>query len=418
MARLRGNGIGSGIALGTCAIVRQQMGIPLAPEVPPSIAVRIASCRDSETPEIVLVAEEFAHAIALKSSIKWADVVGIVCVSKAPDNPLAGIKLVAEVANLMERTEEDTLLLVDASNGVVLIDPDPMEIAQYQAEYDRIAPRQRIFLEEQHLPAVTSDRRTIPVIAQVAYREDVATALEAGADALYIYRAEPAGGFAFSVSPPLLPLNASESRLQAYLTPLVESAQGKPLLIPDDYTLASSALLEAASASDITLLLSPRADLEGWGIAEYREALGDYEAECEERERPFKLPLLGLEIPVKLTGEESEADITGMVEGWASQGATRVSLIWESGHWIEESLGWLESLCVQCGSFGLPVIAELNFDVALEESDVLLRSFLGAGVSGFRVVAEQVGDLKRALQSVNVSVCRSLVVKFLQGGVE
>ncbi len=419
MARLRGIGLGSGMALGTSATIRQQSGIPLSPEVPASIVQRLASRRDSEKPEIILVVEDFAHAVALAGTIKWADVVGIVAEKLAPDTPLPGIKVVSGVLNLMERMEEDLLLLLDASNGVVLIDPDPMEIAQYQAEYDHIAPRQRIFLEEQHLPAVTSDKRTILVIAQVAYPNDVEMALEAGADALYVYRStESLGGFAFAGEPPLLPLNLAEFQLYSPLSILIEASQGKPLLIPDDYTLASSALLEAAARAEITLLLNPREDLEGWGLAEYREALVDYEAECEERERPSKIPLLGLEICVKVRGEESEADLQAMVAKWAENGATRVSLLWETGSWIEESMGWLESLCVTCGNYGLPVIAELNYDVAAEESDVLLRSFLGVGVSGLRVIAEQVPALKQALRGINVSVCRALVVKYLQGGAE
>jgi hypothetical protein len=404
-------GVGSGMVLGTVALIRQEAGIPLAPEIPPSIAKRRATRRETEASEIILVAEEFLHALALVKSIKWAEVVGIVAEGSAPDTPLAGIKVVSGVSSLMERVEEDTLLLLDATNGVVLLDPDPIEIAQYQAEYERIAPRQRIFLEEQHLPARTLDGKVVPVVAEVTYAEEIEVALNAGADALLLARPEPlGGGFFVPDADALLPAAYPLPELRPRLLRIAELAAGKPLFVPDDYTLASPALLEAASFSDMTLLLSPRADLAGWGLMEYREVLPDYEAECVAQDRPYTTPQIGVMLDTL-----PEDAVEALMERFATSGATRVSLNFSALENIEEHLEILERLCLACSHVGLPVIAELHYDPEHEESDVLLRSFLGAGVGSVRVVAEQVQATKRAIRAVNVSVCRELVGKYLQG---
>ena len=75
--RLRGAGIGAGTAIGAAAVVRLMSGIPLPPEIPPRVLAERAGGRNSELPDVIVVAEEFRNALAISGAISWANVVGI-----------------------------------------------------------------------------------------------------------------------------------------------------------------------------------------------------------------------------------------------------------------------------------------------------------------------------------------------------
>jgi len=415
VARLKGVGQGSGIAIGTTATVRSESGVPIPPAVPASIAKVIASRRYTEALSVILVAEEYAHAFAIAGTIRWAEVAGIVAQNPSANLPSTRLPSVVGVHGIMDRVEDDQLLLLDASNGVVLTDPDPIEIAHYQAEYERLVPRQRIFLEEQHLPVKTSDGKPIQVIAQTAYLEDVNVALQGGADSLLVQRVSGVGlGFLMSGGSPLLPLDGSPSELSASFRTLLETANGKPLLIPDSYELASPALLGFAKGADVTLLLTPRIDLEGLGLKEYREVLEEVEATCVRKEVAHAIPALGVEIPAKLTTETDEAALRGFVDSVVENGAVRLLVNWEPERFLDTSIGWLENLCAVCGNSGLPVFIELPYLPDNEESVGVLRTFVGAGVSGVVVLPEYVQVVKSEIRMIRANDCREVVLRYLE----
>lgn len=415
MARLRGKGQGSGIAIGVAAVVRSESGVPIPPAVPASIAKVIASRKYSEALSVILVAEEYLFALAIAGTIRWAEVAGIVAQNPASNAPSSRLPAVSGVRGILDIAQDDQLLLLDATNGVVLADPDPIEIARYQAEYERIAPRQRIFLEEQHLPVKTSDGKQIQVIAQVAYPEDVDAALKGGADCLLIQRVSGAGlGFFMAGGSPLLPANATEKELTSAFRALLEISNGKPLLIPDSYDLASPALLAFAQSADATLLLAPRTDLDGLGLAEYREALEEVEAECVRKELPYAMPALGVEIPAQLATETDEPTLRAFVERIAERGAVRLLVNWEAERFLDTSVGWLESLCAVCGNCGLPVFIELPYLPDNEESVSTLRAFVGAGVAGVVVLPEYAHLVKSEIRAIHANDCREVVLRFLQ----
>ncbi len=415
MARLRGAGQGSGIAIGTTALVRNTFGVPVPPSIPPSITKVIASRRYSEPLSVILVAEDYLHALAVANTIRWGEVAGIVAQNPASNLPPSTLPAVVGVFGVMDRVQDDQLLLLDASNGVVLLDPDPIEIAHYQAEHERLAPRQRIFLEEQHLPVKTTDGKPIQVIAQVAYSEDVEAALSAGADCLAIQRVSEGGaGFFMPSGKPLLPDNCPESKLASYFQTLLDISNGKPLFLPDSYELASPALLSLAHSADVTLLLSPREDLSGLGLQEYREVLQDVEAVSVSQELPHALPALGLQIPALSTAEAQEAELQEFVRIAVESGALRLVVDWEAERFLDTSIGWLESLCVICGNSGLPVFAVMPYLPDNEESSATLRTFIGAGVTGLVVLPEYVSLVKSEIKSTHANQCREVVLRFLQ----
>lgn len=416
MARLRGTGQGSGIAIGAAAVVLCESGVPLPPAVPASIAKTIASRRYSEALSVILVAEEYLVALAIAGTIRWAEVAGIVAQNPATNLPSTRIPAVTGVHGIMDVAQSDQLLLLDATSGVVLTDPDPIEIAHYQAEYERIAPRQRIFLEEQHLPVKTSDGKPIQVIAQVAYPEDLETALQGGADCLLIQRVASAGfGFLMAGGAPLLPSDGSSTEISSSFQTLLDMASGKPLLIPDSYDLASPALLAFAKGAEATLLLAPRDDLEGLGLQEYREILEEAEAECLSRDLPHAIPALGAEIPAQLSSQGDDAALQTLAERLVERGATRLVVNWEAERLLDSSAGWLESLCVACGNNGLPVFIELPYLPDNAESAGTLRTFIGAVVSGVIVLPEYVSVVKSEIRMIRAQDCREAVLRFLAG---
>ncbi len=122
MASLRGTGLGTGIALGTAAIVRLRNGFPVPPAIPPRIMEQLAKRRGDETPDIVLVADDYATAVGIAASVRWGNVVAIVAAGSA-GTPLNDLPTVAGIAGLLEAVQEDTLIIVDAGRGVVVADP-------------------------------------------------------------------------------------------------------------------------------------------------------------------------------------------------------------------------------------------------------------------------------------------------------
>src|SRR4051794_20970685 len=131
MARLRGTGLGAGMAMGTAAVVRMSTGVPLMPQAPERITTLIGQRRLTETPEVILVAEDYRTALALSASLGWAKVVGIAAERSDSDAAVPSIPTVTGLSGLMRQAADDVLILVDATRGVVLVDPDPIYLAQY-----------------------------------------------------------------------------------------------------------------------------------------------------------------------------------------------------------------------------------------------------------------------------------------------
>src|SRR5579871_1311412 len=282
MARLRGSGLGVGMALGTAAVVTVRGGVPLLPEMPERIANLIATRRLSETPEVVLVARDYAMAYALASSLTWAKVVGIAAERAEPDAPFPPFPAVVSVPGLLAAATQDVLMLIDARNGVVLVDPDPISLSQYTAEHDHLAPKHRYYLDEAHLPAQTLDGRTLQIVASTEEESGgVGSAIEAGADRLYA----------------ALPLDFDSEAQRKNLMRLVNAAASKPLILAYNSVLSLPALLETAAYTDLTMAIPPSPENEdrgadAEGVARLVAEMAVAQAECQEQDIPCGLPRL------------------------------------------------------------------------------------------------------------------------------
>lgn len=401
MTRLHGSGMGVGMTLGRAAVVRMHGGLPLPPSMPERIIGLKATRQLDETPEVILVADDYRVALALSGALSWAKVIGIVAGKSEPDAPVPPFPAVLGVPQSLELIEDDMLLLLDAEQGLVFADPDLTIIAQYQAEHDHIAPKRRIYLDGSHLPARTLDNHTIQVIATVRSTDEVALALDEGADALYI-----------PFNAPLLPANAEDEQIERNLERLIEQAAGKPLFLSDEYELPPSVVLQAATRADITLAVPPQEDLEGLGLMELSDELTMAEADCLEQELLCSLPRLAANYWT-LESEGDPQQDTARIEALAARGATRLILSLEQGGGLlQDLLPRLSGMIAAANANMLPVFmrtCEFSFeDLSLETS---VRHLVGVGVAG--LLTDQVERAKDIIRELSLSECQEDVLEHL-----
>ncbi|MBY0271535.1 MAG: phosphoenolpyruvate--protein phosphotransferase [Burkholderiales bacterium] len=133
------------------------------------------------------------------------------------------IPCIVTLHHARQLVRENEIIIVDGSQGVVIIDPDPQVLAEYQL-------RQREFgLERQKLkrlrdtPARTLDGTDIELYANIELPGDVALAVESGATGIGLFRTE----FLF-LNRPDLP--DEDEQFEAYRK-VMEEMGGKPVTI-------------------------------------------------------------------------------------------------------------------------------------------------------------------------------------------
>ena len=391
MARLRGEGLGTGLALGTAAVVRMRNGIPMLPEVPERIAQLLASRRLTETPEVVLIAPDYRTALAVSGSLSWGKVVAIAAEHAEEDSVVPPFPAVVNVSNLAGSVRDDVLILVDARNGVVLVDPDPVYLGQYTSEHARIAPRHRFHLEETHLPAQTQDGRAFQVIAAVTSQLEIGSALEQGADALFV-----------PFDSALLPLFVDAAARKRLLFELVDRAAGKPLIFFDEYSIEPLDLLVAGAQADITVIVPPREGVPGLGLSEWTAQIQEAQEVCLENEIGFQTPRLGADITMLYEDELWGGWVSPepAVNALAEYGAVRLHFQW---HGEDLNPHFREIMAAAEGST-LPILAGSSY--LPEITEAMLRYMVGAGVYGFICPPGDLEGLKGRIRELSVSECR------------
>ena len=411
MTRLRGEGLGAGMALGTAVVVQMRDGLPMLPDPPERIARAVGLRRVSERPEVILVAEDYRTALALSGALPWAKVAGIAAVSGGTGASVPPFPAVVNAVGLMDVVQNDLLLLVDAERGVVFVDPNPIALAQYSAEHAQIAPRHRLYLDEEHQPALTTDGTRIQVVARLREWGDVATALQQGVDALHL----PCGNT-------LLPPTAEEAALRRDLFRLIDASAGKPLFISDRFELPLPTLLMAAAKADLTLAIPPQETLDGLGFAELTAEMRSVETECYEEDQVCAIPRLAADLADLSQWIGGADQAQSLVERVAAQGATRLIVGLDQEALTEGTLLALEPLLAAAQSNLLPAFVSawpVGFNAfgqnellnTLETAIVLL---IGAGAAGILVPADQVEAAKRTVREQSAAECRDRLRQALQ----
>ena len=133
------------------------------------------------------------------------------------------IPCIVALHHARQLVRENEIIIVDGTQGVIIVDPDPQVLAEYQL-------RQREFgLERQKLkrlrdtPARTLDGTDIELHANIELPGDVALAIDSGATGIGLFRTE----FLF-LNRPDLP--GEEEQFEAYRR-VIEEMQGHPVTI-------------------------------------------------------------------------------------------------------------------------------------------------------------------------------------------
>jgi hypothetical protein len=333
-----------------------------------------------EPVEIVVVAQDYNSARSLM--LPWARVVGIVAESSDEGAAFDGVPAVLGIDGLLSKIEDDALILIDGERGIVLVDPDGVALAAYQAERERIAPRRRFFLDYAHQPAVSLDGRPIRVLGSARNLDEVRQVLDSGADTLYISDSCPVLG----------PDVDDESHLDALLN-FAEAAAGKPITLQwDVQTVAAASVLQAARRAELTLAV-PLGDSEG-AFAELQEYLQQTREELTAEDIDFADIRLAASI-------RAGAPIP---EYLGSLFLSRV-IVTDLPHTLDEELReWLQALDRATTALMIPLEAEAP---GLPTSGLL--ELLAFGVDGIVVNPERVSEVKDAIRAANLSQIHSTI---------
>lgn len=121
-----------------------------------------------------------------------------------------GIPAVVGVPGLMEAARHGSLVILDAFEGHVFVDPEPALVEVYRFRAEEHARRQQELLSQAHLPAETTDGVRVHLLANVDLLHEVGAARHAGAEGVGLFRSE----FLFMQTAPLLP--DEEAQFEVY----------------------------------------------------------------------------------------------------------------------------------------------------------------------------------------------------------
>lgn len=100
------------------------------------------------------------------------------------------IPAVIGLSNVTSQVREGDLLLIDGNEGVVIVNPNPALIQEYESKKRRYQEHEVELLKTKELPAVTLDGRRIALLANIELPEEIDSAIEHGAEGIGLYRSE------------------------------------------------------------------------------------------------------------------------------------------------------------------------------------------------------------------------------------
>lgn len=181
MTLIRGQGFGSGSALGRAALLGDQAGRPTL-DANLLTQAEMNLRRGNEPFDIVFIAEDAARALLLPLP-PGLHLVGILADRPATLLQNAAVPVICGLPGVQGTITEGSLILVDAPRGRAIVDPSAQDIARLQSGN----ARPRYSVGANHVPAVTQSGRTVAVWATAFSLYDLETAEEFGADGLLVY---------------------------------------------------------------------------------------------------------------------------------------------------------------------------------------------------------------------------------------
>jgi phosphotransferase system enzyme I (PtsI) len=134
-----------------------------------------------------------------------------------------GIPAVVGLEDITAQVSGGDTLVVDGLHGVVVINPDPAQLAEYTAQAEHLLEVRATLEELRDLPAETKDGERIDLLGNIEFPSEVEVCLEKGAAGIGLFRTE----FLFMQdgSPP-----SEDEQFEAYKA-AAEAVRGRPLVI-------------------------------------------------------------------------------------------------------------------------------------------------------------------------------------------
>ena len=152
----------------------------------------------------IVIAEELTPADTML--LDPAKVLGVACVLGGVDSHTGiltrslGIPTVLGVSDLLGQClptsnnnvelHPGSLVIIDGSRGLVIINPSPDILTDYQKDSAQLAARQQILFDHRTLPSVTKDGQKVTLSVNLERVRDAKYAIDAGAEAIGLLRTE------------------------------------------------------------------------------------------------------------------------------------------------------------------------------------------------------------------------------------
>ncbi len=101
-----------------------------------------------------------------------------------------GVPALVGVKDILLEVSSQDFVIMDALNGDIFINPDQQLIEEYKSKQVEEARTLKELLEENTLPPITKDNRSVMLCANVGNLKDIKTALEYNLDGIGLFRSE------------------------------------------------------------------------------------------------------------------------------------------------------------------------------------------------------------------------------------
>ncbi len=177
--------------------------------------------------KVIVVAHDLSPADTTQMDLDW--VLGFVTDMGGPTSHTAimaqakAIPAVVGLKRVSSTVQSGDFLIIDGSEGVVIINPEEETLHAYRERQDAYDLYTHQILAEAHLPARTTDGHHVEVEANIELGEEVNTVLNYGAEGIGLYRTE-----FFYIAQGSLP---SEEELFVNFKTVAERLEGRPVTI-------------------------------------------------------------------------------------------------------------------------------------------------------------------------------------------
>jgi phosphotransferase system enzyme I (PtsI) len=165
-----------------------------------------------------------------------------------------GIPAVLGLSDATKNVADGEIVMVDGTNGVLVLDPDDASIRRYEGTLASRQEREAALLAEAGLPPVTLDGHAVTLKANIEIPEEAETALRYGAEGIGLYRSEflflGIGG-----------KSSEEAQYKAYRR-VAEAMGGRPVTIRS-FDLGGDKMLDEQSS------INEKNPLLGWRAVRY-----------------------------------------------------------------------------------------------------------------------------------------------------